>query len=114
MYITGGADSTIKAHNEDRLLPMINGTSVSEAGKTAAGGGKPTHPPSHKSAKGNTTSKSPHTDSSTGKGNTAKAPKSEAAKAPGKVEDLESYDYDLIVIGGGSGGLAASKVCTVI
>ena len=29
-----------------------------------------------------------------------------------KVEDddLDSYDYDLIVIGGGSGGLACSKV----
>ncbi len=25
-------------------------------------------------------------------------------------EDLDSYDYDLIVIGGGSGGLACSKV----
>lgn len=23
----------------------------------------------------------------------------------------DSYDYDLIVIGGGSGGLAAAKVC---
>lgn len=25
--------------------------------------------------------------------------------------ESSSYDYDLIVIGGGSGGLAASKVC---
>ncbi len=25
-------------------------------------------------------------------------------------DDLDSYDYDLIVIGGGSGGLACSKV----
>ena len=25
----------------------------------------------------------------------------------------KTYDYDLIVIGGGSGGLACSKVCTV-
>ena len=30
-------------------------------------------------------------------------------------EDSEhGYDYDLIVIGGGSGGLACSKVCTII
>ena len=28
-------------------------------------------------------------------------------------DDLDSYDYDLIVIGGGSGGLACSKVCRV-
>lgn len=27
--------------------------------------------------------------------------------------ELESYDYDLVVIGGGSGGLAASKVTHV-
>lgn len=26
------------------------------------------------------------------------------------TNDVHSYDYDLIVIGGGSGGLAASKV----
>lgn len=25
-------------------------------------------------------------------------------------DDLDSYDYDLIVVGGGSGGLACSKV----
>jgi len=25
-------------------------------------------------------------------------------------DDLDSYDYDLIIIGGGSGGLACSKV----
>lgn len=25
---------------------------------------------------------------------------------------LDSYDYDLIVVGGGSGGLACSKVCS--
>lgn len=30
------------------------------------------------------------------------------------VEPEESYDYDLIVIGGGSGGLAASKVCNAL
>lgn len=30
----------------------------------------------------------------------------------GKGEEMESYDYDLIIIGGGSGGLACSKVCT--
>lgn len=29
----------------------------------------------------------------------------------GKDEEMESYDYDLIIIGGGSGGLACSKVC---
>ena len=46
---TGGCDDTLKAHGENRLLPMIN-------------------------------------------------------------ESDQSYDYDLIVIGGGSGGLAASKV----
>ena len=28
--------------------------------------------------------------------------------------ELESYDYDLVVIGGGSGGLAASKVTTAL
>lgn len=28
----------------------------------------------------------------------------------GDVKDAETYDYDLIVIGGGSGGLACSKV----
>lgn len=27
-----------------------------------------------------------------------------------EADDLDSYDYDLIVIGGGSGGLACSKV----
>lgn len=26
-------------------------------------------------------------------------------------DQLDSYDYDLIVVGGGSGGLACSKVC---
>jgi len=28
-------------------------------------------------------------------------------------DDLDSYDYDLIVIGGGSGGLACSKVLLI-
>lgn len=28
----------------------------------------------------------------------------------GKGEEMEAYDYDLIVIGGGSGGLSCSKV----
>lgn len=51
-FSSGGCDDTMKAHTENRLLPMING-----------GGSE--------------------------------------------------YDYDLIVIGGGSGGLAASKVCNV-
>lgn len=49
MSISGGCNETLKAHAENKLLPMI----------------------------------SPPTD---------------------------KYDYDLIVIGGGSGGLAASKV----
>lgn len=48
LYVSGGCDDTLKAHAENKLLPMIN-------------------PPTDK------------------------------------------YDYDLIVIGGGSGGLAASK-----
>lgn len=39
-----------------------------------------------------------------------------AAYSNGSLEEMlnsngEKYDYDLIVIGGGSGGLAASKVC---
>ena len=29
-------------------------------------------------------------------------------------DDLDSYDYDLIVVGGGSGGLACSKVFHLI
>ena len=49
MFFSGGCNDTLKAHAENRLMPMIN-------------------PPTTK------------------------------------------YDYDLIVIGGGSGGLAASKV----
>ncbi len=28
-------------------------------------------------------------------------------------DDLDSYDYDLIVVGGGSGGLACSKVLLI-
>ncbi|KAJ6668311.1 hypothetical protein lerEdw1_015688 [Lerista edwardsae] len=32
----------------------------------------------------------------------------------GKNEDLEAYDYDLIVIGGGSGGLACSKEAALL
>lgn len=35
-----------------------------------------------------------------------------AAKTVPTDDDLDSYDYDLIVIGGGSGGLACSKVRT--
>ena len=35
-------------------------------------------------------------------------PKSKAQKM--ENDDLDSYDYDLIVVGGGSGGLACSKV----
>lgn len=31
-------------------------------------------------------------------------------KLLGDVKDAETYDYDLIIIGGGSGGLACSKV----
>ena len=31
-------------------------------------------------------------------------------KSQPEVEDTAQYDYDLVVIGGGSGGLAASKV----
>lgn len=49
LWSTGGCDETLKAHAENKLLPMIN-------------------PSTHQ------------------------------------------FDYDLIVIGGGSGGLAASKV----
>ena len=53
IYPTGGADATLKAHSENRLLPMIN---------------------------------------------------------PSTAE----YDYDLVVIGGGSGGLAAGKVGLIL
>jgi len=48
----GGADSTLKLHSEQRLLPMISG----------------------------------------------------------EINNADIYDYDLVVIGGGSGGLAAAKV----
>jgi len=32
----------------------------------------------------------------------------------GEISEEANYDYDLVVIGGGSGGLAAAKVCTSI
>ncbi len=37
-------------------------------------------------------------------------PESEIKHQKLENDDLDSYDYDLIVIGGGSGGLACSKV----
>ena len=38
-------------------------------------------------------------------------PESKAKHQKLENDELDSYDYDLIVIGGGSGGLACSKVC---
>lgn len=37
-------------------------------------------------------------------------PKTMEVNGPAPVPVSDSYDYDLIVIGGGSGGLAAAKV----
>ena len=77
----GGYNDVVSMHKRDELLPLV----------LKAGGATSSHPSS-------TSNES------------VMPPDKSAVPADESAVPAETYEYDLVVIGGGSGGLASAKV----
>ncbi|GAV07014.1 hypothetical protein RvY_16909-2 [Ramazzottius varieornatus] len=102
----GGCDATMKLHSEGQLMPLIQGGSARPASKrqsSPSGKDEPRQP------RGSELPWTPNASAPSEQ--QSKVPPMDGSKQANQIKFVptDKYDYDLVVIGGGSGGLATSK-----